>query len=196
MYTVQNKNNNYKTMKINTLLIVLACILVSTFGYSQTEKGSMLLGGNFNIGVSTVDDNSVFNFGLSPNIGFFVIDNLTIGGAIGVNVRSAETFTNSSFSIVPEVRYYFPPLTDKIYAFATAGGGFFTSRTNFDLTSMANATESGFITNLGVGAAFFLTDNVALEAIFRHNFTKIEDNINGIVNLGLVGGVQVYLGRD
>jgi len=183
-------------MKLRIFLIVIACTILSTFGYSQTEKGSLLLGGNFEIGVLSVDDNSVFNLSLSPNIGFFVIDNLTVGGSLGVNVQSSESFTSSSFSIIPEVRYYFPPLTENLYAFATGGGGFITSRTNFELTSIANETQSGFVTNIGVGLALFVGENVALEAIFRHNFTKLEDNINGVTNLGLVGGVQVYLGSD
>jgi len=182
-------------MKIQTFLLVTISTLALTFGYSQTEKGSMLLGGTFNLSNSSIGDDNVLNVGLSPDIGFFVIDKLSVGGSLGLSLQSTESTTQSTFSIVPELRYYFPPLTETISLFATGGVGYITTRTNFDIGSVANETDSGYRTNLGVGLAFFLTENVALEGIFGHGFLKFGDDTNGVSNLGLNGGVQVYLSR-
>ena len=135
---------------------------------AQTEKGTILLGGN--ISFQTSDGTSVFS--ATPNIGFFIGNNVAIG--MQLNLLTGEGFT--AWALGPFVRGYFAG-SDKGKFFAQGGiniGG----ATGVD-------TEVGF--GIGAGYALFLNQSVALE--FGANYTKAGDS-DGIFGIGI--GFQIH----
>lgn len=78
-------------------ILVFLTILAFSTAYSQTDKGQKFIGGQLNLQGSksaiiadlTVNNSENFSLNLSPNLGFFVKDNLAIGAnLIYVNTRS------------------------------------------------------------------------------------------------------------
>src|SRR4051794_36285964 len=105
-------------------LPILAC-LIAVLANAQFKQGTMLVGGSFGISIVT-DKNKTDNvttvngtttsFALSPQFGYFVIDNLAIGGNLDLELsrykqKAGNDFnsTGSQFSFGPFIRYYFQP---------------------------------------------------------------------------------------
>jgi hypothetical protein len=135
---------------------------------AQTEKGNILLGGN--ISFQTSDGTSVFS--ATPNIGFFIANNVAIGAQL--NLLTGEGYTAWAFG--PFIRGYFAG-SDKGKFFAQGGiniGG-----------ADGVDTEVGF--GIGAGYALFINRSVALE--FGANYTKAGDS-DGIFGIGI--GFQIH----
>ncbi|QNK61803.1 hypothetical protein H7F33_14745 [Pedobacter sp. PAMC26386] len=118
-----------------TAVIFIAFIAISTSCIAQTEKGKIFLGGSFEIsskksGIITKNSTS---FGVNPNIGFFVANNLVIGTGIGFvhsnlqpiispnpNVSWSMGSKSDVINVRPFARYYVT-LTPAIKFFSEAG---------------------------------------------------------------------------
>lgn len=148
----------------------VAAFLVAGFmsANAQTEKGTLLLGGN----VSFQTSDGISYFSAAPNVGFFIANNLAIG--VRGNLLTGESYT--AWAVGPFVRGYFAG-SEKGKLFAEGGvnvGGV----TDED-------TEVGF--GLGAGYALFLNKSVALE--FGANYAKT-GSAEGIFGLGI--GFQIH----
>jgi hypothetical protein len=136
---------------------------------AQTEKGTYLLGGS--AAFTNASGNSVFQ--LSPNVGYFVADNL----AFGVNATLVSGSGNTATAIGPFGRYYFG---------GTENGKFFGQLgVNF---GTASGSSSKFGAGLAAGYALFLNRSVALQ--FSAEYDKAGSN-DGIFTLG--AGFQIHL---
>ena len=151
-------------------VILVATILVAGFtsANAQTEKGTVLLGGN--ISFQTSDGESVFS--ASPNVGFFVANNIAVGGRFSI----ATTDGYTAWAVGPFVRGYFAG-SDKGKFFAEGSG------------NVGGATETDTEVGFGAGAgyALFLNKSIALE--FGANYNKFGD-AEGIFGLGI--GLQIH----
>ncbi len=114
---------------------------------------------------STVGTTTTFT--ISPNFGYFVIDNLAIGGNISYISSKDElssvggSITGSGFTFSPLARYYFGPgiFGQGTFGFGSAKDGFSAGSTS----STINYTVS--VWSLGAGYAYFLNDHIAIEPI-------------------------------
>ncbi len=169
--------------KLSSLFLILA---ITTLVSAQTEQGTFLVGGSSGIslgGGSSKDktDNfegdptKYFGFSINPQVGFFVIDNLVIGAILPISVqRSKQNDTKvvfSSIEFAPFARYYF--LDDKFRPYATAffGGGF----NGYKYVVNGNTTTNNsntFLLGLGGGVAYFVNDNIAIDALLGYQFTR------------------------
>ncbi len=107
------------------ILLTTVTIFTIATGFSQTEKGKKFIGGQFSLygnNNSTLDDvnkntDNSFTFRLIPNIGYFVKDNLAIGGNLYISVSNQDqthSFINGNL----------PPTTSKINSSTYGIGGF------------------------------------------------------------------------
>lgn len=186
--------------------IILSSILV--FGltmYGQTEKGSKMIGVGFG-SLSFTDSNSEttysntpteynsdgnsFSISINPNVAWFVMDNLAIGGGISLayytsksdssNTGSTSTTesksTQPSFYIGPLARYYFGKSTSgKPFAQLNAqygiNGGKSESSTSTGSSSQTTTKPKG---DYNVGATFgyeyFISKYVGLFASVGVNY--------------------------
>ena len=77
-------------------LLAVIAMLTITYGYSQTEKGKVFIGGLLSISGSNSsyldsgsnNSNISSRFSLTPNVGFFISDNFAVGASINYEVSN------------------------------------------------------------------------------------------------------------
>ena len=112
------------------LIVGLLSILSGLVCLSAQEKGDMYLSGSLGrsggnspslSGGSTVKSPGGFSVSITPQFGYFVMDNLEIHLGLGYSFQKDPSFgeessTNiSSFSIVPGINYYVGIVDGKFY---------------------------------------------------------------------------------
>lgn len=194
--------------------LILFCLLLASFiSQAQFEKGRILAGGSGSlsivtdknkVGTTTVVTGTNVNFGLSPRVGYFIMDNLAVGaelqfGVSSFNPKGSGSSNSSSVSALlgPFARYYLEP-----GIFFQGGFGLGTQSNHFP--SGTTTVETKFVIttiNLGVGYALFLNDHVAVEPMITYQSRgsrEIDsDPVAKDVDNGLYlsVGLQVYLSR-
>lgn len=169
-------------------------LLAITFaGFSQTEKGSWLLGGNIAFSSTTVKENGNSSnytlFGLNPKIGVFPVKNF----AVILNTNYLTSSGSHELTIGPAVRYYFPG-SEFVKLFVGGGVG-------FGSTTETHSTTYQF----EAGPAIFIRPSVALEFNFYYQSGNTKyDNSNDFPpynneftqsQFGIGVGFMVYLGK-
>ena len=153
------------------LLFAFGITLLSVIAtHAQTEKGTLLLGGD--VTFSSVDGNS--NLTVRPNIGVFVASNFAIGG-------QGYLFTGDGFTswrVGPFARYYFTknPKGKPFVGADVSVGGTDDSDTKFGFGGKA-------------GYAVFLNQSIALE--FAVNYERL----NEMDGISIGAGFQIHLGK-
>lgn len=161
-----------KFINMKKVLLSAVAILGFTFANAQEEEtttnGGFAQGDVFVTGAvlfdtdSTGDNKSNF-FEIAPQVGYFLTENIAIGGKIGYMSYKAEdefgTFAESAgFTVGAFGRYYFTP-ANQFSLFANLG---------LDYSSMENKlNDFKFnVINVGLGAGmnYFVSSNFSLEA--------------------------------
>jgi Outer membrane protein beta-barrel domain len=164
------------------IYLSLSMLLIAYVTTAQTEQGNWLVGGNFT--VNTGDNNTTI--GLNPTVGYFVVNNLAVGGTLSLGYSKFGDNRSTTFGIGPLARYYFGKTNIKPFINGEL------SFTSYKLKFPAGSnTENGTSYFLGPGVALFLNENVALEGIAGYSHTKIGDDGDGGFLFRV--GFQVYL---
>lgn len=81
------------------------------------DKGVFQIGATTNLSLAfqTAGGSSTTAFQIAPNLGYFIIPNLVIGGTIILDVRSRSGGTATTFSIGPYGAYYFGDKSTSLY---------------------------------------------------------------------------------
>src|SRR6187549_3556586 len=95
------------------LIIALFMLFTSAATHAQFNKGRMLVGGQVSFNNSEYSQVNATTFSLTPQFGYFVINNFAVGAGINYDVQKNKSdnysyFTNS-LQFQPFVRYYFKP---------------------------------------------------------------------------------------
>lgn len=150
-----------------------------------------MIGGTAGFSSSKTGDVTETDIVFSPMAGFFVIDQLAVGGGLGIGVSSVkqdgETFSATTLGIQPMVRYYFNG----------SGNMRFFGQANFQYASVKfedqdAQTATGF--GAGVGVSFFLNNHVAIEGLLGYNSLKVKDAEEATGTFGLQFGVSAFIG--
>jgi outer membrane protein len=163
------------------LLIFTAVALIAISANAQ--QGSLYVGlGNISfwdngdgftgtgIAVASQGDNSTTFYGLAPEIGYFLSDDLAIGTGIGIGGRSVKDDDNTyfSFEISPYVRYFIKRSDN--FGFYLQGGFGFASTTNGKYRNangdLKDNTTTLFEIGVVPGVSYALSDNFSLTASF------------------------------
>ena len=179
-----------KTIK----LFFIATVLFTISANSQITKGNWMVGGDasFTYGKSkpkSVSDSESFNIGISPNIGYFVLDKFAVGTRLDYNRSRTKSDSGTSsldiFEASPFVRYYFLENEKPMNVFLE-------SSYKFSILKENKATAFSVKT----GVAVFLNQSTALEISLQYLNTN-SDNIFVGSNAVLLGfGFQLHLERD
>lgn len=191
----ENKKNNNILMSKTLKSICIALVLFTMSVKAQITKGNWMVGGNADFSTNKSSDKSsstVIN--LTPNVGYFFIDKLSVGTMINYYLaKSKFEDANGKYETLnlgPFIRYYI--LQNE-------------KRTNFFIESSYNFSlkqdnkNTLFASKLGV--AVFLNSSVAFESFIkysRYDF-KYENNIlpdsytNGL-SFGI--GLQIHLIKE
>ncbi len=170
-------------------------------GFSQTQKGSVLLGGSLNFTSTSTTYEGMYGghsntskFTLNPMIGVFPINNLAIilnTDYITTTVSaSGNSSSGHSLLIGPLVRYYFPA-SASVKFFTGAGVGF-----------GSGESETSTVYQFQAGPAFYINRNLALEFNLNYQTANIKSTGDIIPNqttkqsqFGISVGFMVYLGK-
>lgn len=174
-----------------------------TTAKDQTVKGRLFLSGASRLGLSvggektkvgdSIEDGSKksnIGFNFEPRAGYFIIDNLVGGLYMYVDFNgsySKEEYgydsKETTFSIGPFVRYYFP-VCDKLIPYGEAQIGF-----GFDNSSSRSGSSSDwyksksslFAYRVGAGATYFFNNVVGADlfAGFQHESQKYKSSGDG-----------------
>ncbi|WP_122968039.1 hypothetical protein [Proteiniphilum sp. X52] len=174
-----------KKFLFSTLLVFACSVGVAT---AQLQKGSTLVGGGIADLSMGLGDENVFNITLTPRVGYFIQDNVAIGGKVGLTYTAQPGEDAYGYSVNAFGRYYFGPdefdtLLKQGRWFLEAGAG----------VGGARGVDLGFNVNFGPGYAYFLSDNVAVEALLLYNGTFGNGSSNG---LSLNVGFQIYFPKS
>ncbi len=113
------------TMRKQLFTLLLTALLLSSSvisaqaqapQYAQ-DRGVIQIGAatNLTLAIQSVGESSTTNFTIAPTVGYFVIPNLSVSGAISLRVQSQsagnQSRTSTTFSIGPTATYYFADKT-------------------------------------------------------------------------------------
>lgn len=172
-----------KKIVLLSLFVVSASIANAQF----IEKGAIVGSGSvwLNFTSDPDSDYSYRSFSLRPWAGYFIIDNLAIGGQLAFNTSatnpagSSTTYSATSFAAGPIARYYLP------------FGLFFQGELGFGAGSNSNDIDySIFWGGAAVGYAVKIGDSAFFEPML--GFERRNENYDG--NFGDDKSLNIYLG--
>ena len=153
--------------------VLLSAVALLAFGFANAQeekanegfaKGDLFVTGAFTLGSEKTGDVKSSSFEIAPQVGFFLTENIAIGGKLGYKADKAEnaggdTQDDAGFTVGAFGRYYFTPAS-KFSLFAQLG---------LDYSSMEDKlatdyTEAELGLGLGAGMNYFVSSNFSIEA--------------------------------
>lgn len=142
--------------------------------FSRADRTNMgqaegaMSSGSWLVGVSQAAlgyQNSIFQFNLSPNVGYFLTSQLVLGGRLGSSIATGNngnnrTYNAYSFRLQPFARYY-AFQTGRWHWFGEVGGGIDLAGTNQE--DLWEFRSRNFFAQATLGSNLFLAPSVALE---------------------------------
>ncbi|HEY0742933.1 MAG TPA: outer membrane beta-barrel protein [Chryseosolibacter sp.] len=186
-------------------LFIFAILLTSSCGlFAQLDRGNFRIGGTA-AGFSTGKQGKSIqkrDLYIGPTVAYFVIDRLSIGLTVpfSANKSTFPTATSKSwsYSIGPEVRYYFPFNDWAVFPMVSYSAGKTQSKTLIDGNEPSESKSIGREFKTGTGITYFINSSVAIEAILSYTNSfygsssyNTDENRNRFFNMNF--GLQIYL---
>lgn len=178
-------------MKINKILVVVT-LFIAFASNAQIDKGNWMMGGSGAIGnfKTTSGENSSTNTSItiSPNIGYFFIDKLSIGlaGQFNYIFPKGGSRTESSNNVSPFIRYYFLNKEKQINIFSEA---------RYEIIRFNNGDLKADTFLIKAGTVFFVNSSVGIEVALNYSKQKTNQNFeNRAIFLNV--GFQIHLERE
>ncbi len=136
----------------------------STEGFAQ---GNTFITGAVGYTSTTVDNEKVSGFTISPSVGYFVSPNVALGAKLGyTNGKSEEGSYEETLDLFTAgvfARYYWMPAS-KFSVFAELGADYRNTTADDNTPNSTKYKANGFGLQLAPGMNYFLNNNFALEA--------------------------------
>ena len=175
-----------------TFTFIVQISLTRIVSAQTVNSGAWMVGGTlgFNSIKTDGNDNSETWFNLSPNVGYYIINDLAIGARLSLVSYSYDGSSNSQFGFGPWARYYF---VNSLYAQAGIDFG----STGMDFFSLL-ADEGSTTLNFGIGYSWFLNNSVAIEPSLLYSiYSGVDDGVFAdYTRFGFNIGVQAFIGRE
>ena len=202
-------------------IVFIVLTVSSGIAFSQTEKGTFLLGGTFSYERSVIDyANGLLGnqnsrvFSMNPNISYFVIPKLAVGLTLPLsrsnfeveNTQFENKTTTNSYAFGPQLRYYFNFEKISVFTEISYAIGRSTTEGPFFSTDLGQVIDDKQITKierfrLGLGLTYFISKSVGVELLttyltedFDYDQEFVSDFENQSIRLEL--GLQVYFNRN
>jgi len=159
---------------------------IQTTSQAQLQKGNLMVGANLmDLNVS-FGDKSQFSMDIVPKLGYFIQDNIAIGGQVGLHYETTKDAGNSfRYEVGAFGRYYFSPAEVS----PLLKHGRFFGEANLGIGG-DNSAAVGLSFGVGPGYSYFITPNVGLEALLKLQGIA---GTGSSVGIGFGLGFQIYL---
>ena len=152
--------------------VLFSAVALLAFGFANAQeeksnggfsKGDVFVTGALTLGSEKTGDVKSSSFEIAPQVGYFLTENIAIGGKLGYKSDKAEnaggdTQDDAGFTVGAFGRYYFTP-ANQFSLFAQLG---------LDYSSMedklADAKYNVIDAGLGAGLNYFVSPNFSIEA--------------------------------
>jgi hypothetical protein len=177
----------------STILLIILVGMTKVVSAQAVNSGAWMLGGSLGFNSIKYDgaDEANTAFNISPNFGYYVINDLAIGVRLSFYNESYGDESDSQFGAGPWARYYIV----KSPVFAQAGIDF--GSTGLDLFSLL-ADEGSSTIHFGAGYSWFLNNSVAIEPLLQYSIYSADDEgfIGDYNRFGFNLSVQAFIGRN
>lgn len=178
--------------------LAFMALLFSTAAMAQTQKGNLMVGGNLsNFALNFLEGGGTrFQMDITPKIAYFVRDNVALGGYAKFGLITAKNQgTSTSYGIGALGRYFIENQKVRQLEFSQRSRFFVEANAGFggNNESLSGANNNGLDLGIGPGLAYFITPNVALEALLKYELTVGFGSATTSNRLNLGVGFQVYL---
>lgn len=179
-------------MKKTLFMLALALPFFTISANAQLEKGNILVGSdlaNFNLGL---EKGSAFTMDITPKFGFFIRDNVALGGMVDLGLTSYTGATEFRYGVGALGRYY---ISDPKVNVLRHGRFLIEANVGISGVNVSNggASTNGLGLGFGPGYAYFLTPNIGLETLLKYNGVIGFGNETTQSALNLNVGFQIYL---
>jgi hypothetical protein len=173
---------NFIAMK-NIFLSIIMLVFFCSLAKAQFNTGSKMVGASSSLDFGftsekdegSADASKIISINLTPRAAYFVQNRIAIGGDLGYfyyrsRYDDSDPYRTTDFLIGPFARYYCKSIAwVRPFAEVKLGGG--TSVTKYYVAGELTKTKHSILyTGAGVGAAFFLAENFALEGMLDYTF--------------------------
>ena len=177
--------------KVFSLLMVFSFFFL-TKTQAQLQQGNIMIGSdladlNLNLG-----GGGQFSAAISPKVGFFISDNVVVGGQLNFKIETGGgAGTTTNYGVGAFGRYY---LSDPKTVVLKHGRFFFEGNVGINGVSLSNGSNTnGLGIGVGPGYAYFITPNIGLETLLKYNGIVGFGSQAYNSNLSLGVGFQIYL---
>jgi hypothetical protein len=184
-------------MKKLVYLFATVCALSSAIvAGAQTQKGNLMVGSDISdFNLDFQKNNTTFGMTLTPKLGYFIQDNIALGGYLDINLQTNKGNTNFGYGIGAFGRYYIrdkkAELIKRSCFFVEANAGF--AGQNISGTGIESTTTNGLGIGFGPGWTYFITPNIGLEALLKYDLAVGFGSSATTNSLDLHIGFQIYL---
>lgn len=194
-------HKHFPAMKIKLLLTAIASLLLAIGLNGQIlQKGNFVVGSTLGfssadskvtLSTNDVEDESAgpssLQFGISPNVGYFVADNFALGIGMDYTFSSLkepneDRTDDTDLLFGPFGRAYLPVGEDMAF-FLEAGFGFGTSSDDQFIGEEKQSIRTNvFAVGVGPGFTIFSSQAIGIEAMFKYNYarSKFDTEAGGI----------------
>lgn len=157
---------------------------LTSFSQSNSEsysKGNLFVTGGLSFESTSQGNVKVTEFGLLPQLGYFVNENIAVGVNLGLmQSKEKDSATNVSDNLNTQLgafaRYYFNP-KNKFSVFCQAGLNY-----NVQNDKIAKSTVNSFDFSISPAINYFLSDHFSIEAAFgKIGFNNEKANVENAV---------------
>lgn len=157
----------------NTIFIFFF-ILTSIITNAQTQRGNVMVGADLtHLNLNFQSGNTVFSMAINPKAGWFLRNNRVLGAEVLVDLTTQSGATTVRYGVGAFGRSYMGAATTDLIRrskwFLEANVGI--SGTNTSGSDVEKTSTNGLGLGFGPGLSYFITSNVALEALVKYNLT-------------------------
>lgn len=183
-----------KTLQFCTVL--LCALVISTTVKAQTQQGYVMIGSDLSdFNLDFQKHNTAFSMSITPNVAYFVRDNLALGGYINFDLATSSGTTNIGYGVGALGRYYLADKSTQIVKssrFLLEANVGFAGR-NINVDGGEKTSTNGLGIGFGPGWTYFITNTIGLEALLKYNLAVGFGNSTTDNSLALHVGFQIYL---
>jgi hypothetical protein len=182
--------------RIQQLSIALMAFFLSTTAVAQTQKGNLMVGADItDFGFNFQKESTTFNFNLNPKLAYFIQDDLAVGAYVNFGLATGNgSGSDVSYGIGALARYYIHDKNVQKLEFSKRARFFLEANAGVGgQNPRTGASTNGVQLGVGPGLSYFITPNVALDALLKYDLIVGGGNSTTSHNLGFSLGFQIFL---